>query len=109
MLSVARAAEARDKGMQLLFPKFECEAARGLITSIASRQAELTSDDLWREMEAAGIGAMFQPNALGAAFRAAAVNGHIESTGRVVKSARVSAHRRNVLVWRSLIYQGGRA
>jgi hypothetical protein len=109
MLSAKRSAAARDKGMQLLFTTLECKAVRDLITSIARRQSELSTDDLWREMEASGVAGLYQPNTLGAAFRAAACNGQIESTGRVVKSCRVSAHRRNVLLWRSLIFQGGRA
>ncbi len=109
MLSATKSTHARDRGMQTLFPTFECEATKGLIILVAKRQAELTSDDLWREMESAGVGVMFKPNVLGAAFRAAALNGHIQSTGRVEKSCRVSAHRRNVLVWRSLLFKGGRA
>ena len=48
--------------------------------------------------------ALDHPNAMGAAFLAASASGIIKATGRVQKSARLEAHRRNVQVLESLVF-----
>lgn len=109
MLSAPAASLARDIGMMRVLPTLECDQVLACIATAAARQEEITSDDAWRLLEGAGIISLAHPNAMGAAFRNAALSGVIHPTGRVRKSARVSGRRRNVQVWRSLVFEGGRA
>jgi hypothetical protein len=109
MLSAARSTAARDLGMQDLFADAEHNTVLFFISEAARKLKEITSDDAWKGLEASGIQSLDRPNTMGAAFRTAASQGLITATDRIRKSCRVSAHRRNVQVWRSLVFKGGLA
>jgi hypothetical protein len=102
-----RAAEAaaRDTGAALALNaealKYEVQWA---ISKAAQSFRQFTSDDVWGLLEAAGIMSLDHPNAMGAQFLAASRAQVIRATGRVQKSVRTGAHRRNIQVWESLIF-----
>jgi hypothetical protein len=106
MLSASHSVKARDVGMKNLFSAVELDTAILHIFLAARRKQELTSDDVWVGLEAAGIQSLERPNIMGAALRSAASQGLISATDRVRKSCRVSRHRSNVQVWKSLVFQG---
>ena len=110
MLNAEASSAARDAGAWLALEaearKYELERA---IIKAAQALPSLTSDEVWGILEEWGITALDHPNALGAAMLAAGRRGIIEASGRVQKSARVSAHRRNVQVWKSNIFRGANA
>lgn len=101
---------ARDAGASVAllaeYRRYEIIAA---ITRAAYTKPEITSDDVWDALESWGIYALDHPNTLGAAFLQAARAGVLESTGHVKKSARIGAHRRRVMIWRSRIFREARA
>ena len=109
MLSKRLSCTARDRGLDKLFATADFSRAYSAVALAASLTHELTSDEAWSLLEAAGVNGFLHPNAVGAAFRSARSNGIITETGRFRKSIRVSAHRRHVQVWRSLIHGGGAA
>lgn len=76
--------------------------AQNRLALLATRQAELTPDDLWRT----GLAKPREPRILGVVFGWAARAGYIEDTHRTVNTAQVKSHSAPVRVWRSLIYQG---
>jgi hypothetical protein len=92
--------------MEKLYSGADFHQAYLAITRAAVHHPEITSDEAWAVLESSDITALYSPNALGAAFHVAAANGLIAETGRFRKSARVSAHRRNVQVWKSLLFAG---
>lgn len=61
-----------------------------------------TTDDIWAALAEVGVGAPHEPRAMGAAIRAAAHAGLIESTGVYLKSTRPEAHARPIPVWRRI-------
>ena len=105
-MTAAAAAEARDAGATLALDaeirKFELEWA---LTKAARSFPAFTSDEVHGILAELGITELAHPNALGAAFLQAARAGIIENTGRVQKSGRLGAHRRNIQVWKSLIFR----
>lgn len=65
-----------------------------------------TSDEVRDILKAElGIAGLDHPNALGAAFLAAARAGIIEPTDQVRRSTRDDAHRRKLTVWRSKLVE----
>jgi hypothetical protein len=111
MLSTKQSERARDRGLDKLFATADFWRAYSAVALAASLNHELTSDEAWSLLEAAGITRFLHPNVVGAAFTSAASKGLITQTSRFRKSSRVSAHRRNVQVWRSLLFvevTGGR-
>ncbi len=104
-MSAADAAIARDAGAALALNaealKYEVQWA---ISRAARSFRQFTSDDVWFILESAGIMALDHPNAMGAQFLAASRAQIIKATGRVQKSVRTGAHRRNIQVWESLIF-----
>ena len=107
LFDAAAAAEARDKGIGLVEAHHGAQVERilGLIGILALGQSEITCDDVHKLMAERGVTEPAQPNAWGAAFRKAALQGLIEDSGRAVKSARPEAHARRIPVWRSCITQ----
>ena len=108
MLNAAQATAAQIVGISKLVATAEFCRASVSIACAAREHEEMTSDDAWTRLEAAGITTFLHPNAMGAAFKNAAQQGLIQATGRVIPSQRVSSHGRLVQVWTSLVYQGGR-
>jgi hypothetical protein len=105
MLSVALAQQAQLEGIAKLVATAEfCKASTAI--AIAAREfEEITSDDAWTLLEAAGITTFLHPNAMGAAFKNAAQQGLIVATGRCWPSTRVSGHGRMVQVWKSRVFK----
>jgi len=103
MLNARKSAEARNQAMLPLFAADEKEMVEGVIEGLARYQEEITSDDVWRELEHRGITKLDRHNVMGAAFRASKF---ITPTGRIRKSARVSRQSGMVQIWRSLKFQG---
>jgi hypothetical protein len=106
MLSTRQSERARDRGLDKLFTTADFGRAYSAVALAASLNHELTSDEAWSLLEAAGVTGFLHPNVVGAAFRSAATKGIITETNRSRKSSRVSAHRRRVQVWRSLLFMG---
>lgn len=106
MIDATTSAAARDAGAALALGAedhaFELQAA---ISRAARDHAEFSSDEVWTILEGWGVEALEHPNALGAQFLAASRAGIIEATDRSRRSARVTAHRRKVTLWRSLIHK----
>lgn len=75
------------------------EKALAVIHQTALLLDDLTTDDVWQFL---GRGSE-EGRAMGAAMRTAAEKGWIERTDETRKSARVSCHRRDLRVWRSLL------
>jgi len=78
------------------------ETVLGIIRQVAGRQELLTSDDVYREIEAKNMGA-YRLRIIGPLMLRAAKAGYIESTHTVRHSERASMHRAWVTVWRSRI------
>lgn len=69
------------------------------IVLAVSPGGELTTDDIWTGLTAAGV-ATHEPRALGAVVRRLAKAGEIVATGHYRPSARRECHARPVPVWR---------
>jgi hypothetical protein len=106
MLSAQLSEAARDEGLAKLFATADFSRVYVAIATAAAQQPEITSDEVWTILEAVAVTNFLHPNAVGAAFRRAAGNGLITQTSRFRKSSRVSARRRNVQVWKSLLFVG---
>lgn len=104
-MSAAAGIIARDAGATLSLDaeilKYQLEWA---LSKAAKSLPYFTSDDMWKFLESIGVNSLDHPNALGGMFLQARKAGIIEPTGRVFKSIRTSAHRRNVQCWHSLIF-----
>ena len=75
--------------------------ALAAIRVVAASQGEVTTDDVWRVL---GREPEIEGRAMGAAMITAARLGLIARTDRTVKSLRASCHRRDLRVWRSLVF-----
>lgn len=74
--------------------------AESILVRVARTKLELTTDDL----RLAGLpDPPNDPRALGAVMRNGAMGGIIVRTDRTINTTRVSAHRRPLRIWRSLI------
>lgn len=73
------------------------------IRSVAYEREELTTDDVWRAL---GREPEIEGRGMGAAMRQAAKLGLVQRTDRTKKSVRVACHRRDLRVWRSLVWKG---
>lgn len=75
------------------------------VARVASRQATLTSDDVWGDLEARGVvWSGGDPRAMGAAFRVAAKKGWVKRVpGEYRQSTRKKRHLGPVAVWHSAI------
>lgn len=71
------------------------------IEKISRRQRYMTSDDLYSEVSPPP-----HHNSVGAVFHEADRIGLLKATGRIVKSVRPSAKRRNIQLWESALYEG---
>lgn len=77
------------------------DAACSIVRNLAVTCREFTSDHVWAELDALGFRTQ-EHRAMGAVMRAAALDGLIVKTDRVVPTNRPCANRRPVAVWRSL-------
>jgi hypothetical protein len=96
---------ARDAGIQKVersTGEWQVDALAA-IRAVAYGQPELTTDDIWKSL---GRDAEIEGRAMGAAMRAAAKYRLVEKTPRTTKSHRVACHRRDLRVWKSLIFKG---
>lgn len=102
-----KAAAARDEALQRVDEHADQDwkrEARDAVLHAAAHRAEFTSDYIWWLLQQRGVMPPHEPRALGAIMRAAAREGLIQRSDRVVESVRVANHRRPVAVWRSLVY-----
>lgn len=79
------------------------DEAEKIVEFLAERNATFTTDDVWRLL-AETKAETHEHRAMGAVMRAAARNGIIEKTDRVVPTLRACANRRPVAVWSSLVF-----
>lgn len=70
------------------------------VKTVAARQAELTTDDIWQELARYAIGT-HENRALGPVMNAAHRAGFITPTARYVNCERVSRHKAPIRVWQS--------
>ncbi len=97
---------SRDTGMALaLGAELNEERIWNAIYSCALLYPQFTSDELWLVLGGRLV-EVEHHNSIGASFNKAALKGIIQSTGRVRKSMRPAARRRNLLVWESLVWRG---
>lgn len=106
---MSEATDARDAGLE----KVDAPDAKpwmGLayraLQRVACRQADLTTDDVWAELEAGGVEGPRERRALGPVMMRAASAGIIEATDMVSNSGRKAAHAGPKRIWRSNI-EGG--
>jgi hypothetical protein len=78
------------------------DAALAIVRNLAATCCEFTSDQVWAELDAQGFRTR-EHRAMGAVMRAAAMDGLIIKTDRVVPTIRPCANRRPVAIWRSLL------
>jgi hypothetical protein len=100
-------AQARDRGIDRAARasgEWQVDAIAAIRLVAASRSV-LTTDDVWRAL---GRDPGVEGRAMGAAMRAAAKLGLVERTDRTRKSERVACHRRDLRLWHSRIYSGGK-
>lgn len=76
------------------------DKAREIILELARIRVEFTTDEVWGELDAAGLETR-EPRALGALMREAAANHFIAPTDRYRPSRRVACHGRPIRIWRS--------
>lgn len=75
-----------------------------VIRDLAKKKLEITSDDVWEELDRLQIPRPHQPSAMGSVFRACSQSGCIEKTGKYVPSRQLTNHQRDVAVWRSCFF-----
>ncbi len=81
--------------------------AAQVIRELACEQETLTADAVQDRLERDHPDThTHNASALGGVMRRAASAGVIENTGEVICSERVSQHRKQIRVWRSLVYGG---
>jgi hypothetical protein len=98
----------REEAFRLLkrFRSPEYSIALAIIHSLAETSQCLTSDDVWDEWNRRGC--QGRGNCwMGAAFKSAERAGWIVSNGTVERSRLAPKHRRNVQLWRSLLFLNG--
>lgn len=83
-------------------PEWAAEMDR-FARTIAKRQAELTTEDVWLMHHKFGKYATPEPRALGPIMRELARDGIIRLTNKTIRSTLASQHRRPLQVWKSLI------
>ena len=103
----AAAAAARDAAMQEAEDNAKAEWKAGvlfIIEGVAKVTEEFTTDRIWWFIDKRGVGRPREPRALGPMMRKAAANGWIAKTDRTRKGVRPECHRRDLRVWKSLVY-----
>jgi len=76
---------------------------------VCERLSIFTADDVWEELDAAGIEWPHEPSALGPIMRTGKANGWANSTNYTRECKRPKAHRKPQRVWESLVFKGGTA
>lgn len=79
------------------------QAAIDAVYSVARYQPHLTSDDVWDQLAAIGLGAPHEPRAIANVMLHARRHGWIVSTDRTVRCRRPSRNATTVRVWQSLL------
>lgn len=92
---------ARDEAMEAVDnPPWRVFAERALL-AVMRRQADVTSDDVWAELDGMGIPRPTEPRAMGPVMMAAVRDGSLIPTG--VRTGRnPKAHARPIRVYRSM-------
>ena len=78
--------------------------AVAVVRLLALRHRTLTTDDVWKRLEAIGALTLPEPRALGAVMRRAQRQGYVEPTEEWRLSVRPACHRRPLRIWRSLLW-----
>lgn len=101
---MATAEELRDAGIKQVEENANEEWTQ-LVTEVLEALARgnfnLTSDDVWVELDRFPHIKTHQPSAMGAMFKRASSLGWIAPTDRFVTSKRPSSHARPIRVWES--------
>jgi hypothetical protein len=78
-------------------------SARRVVRWLALTREEFTTDPVWVILAHCNVEPPHEQRAMGAVMSSAAANGWIKRTDRTHPSARPTAHRRPLAIWRSLI------
>jgi hypothetical protein len=76
-----------------------------IITELASRMTEFTSDDVWNELKKYPEVQTHQPAAMGAMFKHSSKTGQIQPTDRFIASKRPISHARPIRIWNSKLLE----
>jgi hypothetical protein len=101
---------AKQRGMELVYRHADSvwkRRASEVILRVASRQHELTSDDIIIPLEREGV-VTGDLRALGMIMQCAARMGILQSAERWIPCRRKQRHKAPVQVWQSKIYKVGR-
>lgn len=74
-----------------------------LVRAVAREKPTLTTDDVWQAL--GGHDPSMEGRAMGAVMVTAAHQGVIVKTPMTLKSERAACHRRDLRVWKSLVYR----
>jgi hypothetical protein len=100
--NVPLATELRDRGIARAgahaSPVFT-DTALEVVRALVLQKPELTTDDVWEELDRRGCHTR-EGRALGSVMRQAASEGLIEPTDTYRQSERVACHRRPLRVWK---------
>ena len=80
------------------------ESAMAAVRGLAQSRPTLTTDDVWQAL--GGHDPSMEGRVMGAVMVSAAHAGIIVKTPMTMKSERAACHRRDLRVWKSLIYGG---
>jgi len=84
-------------------PPEDMRRAFAAVEACARAEAEFTTDDVWRLLEAGGPLIGHENRFLGKVMSEAAIRGWCVKNGKQVRTGRVEAHRREIPVWKSLL------
>lgn len=83
------------------------QAAYEAVETLASRQVDLTTDDVWHFLRLHGLAdGTHEKRAMGAVMRRAQSAGIIKATDNFRRSERPECHRNPKQVWASLLHSG---
>ena len=82
------------------------DAAWAAMRRACQAHMAVTSDDIWRELDAHGYDGRVpkRANLVGSIMRRAAGLGWTKDSGQMTKTARAAGNARKITVWRSLLY-----
>lgn len=105
LFDLIEAKKAAEEGIRRVASTHEewLEEVQGTILACAQKNRRFTSDLVWMELTTDP----HNKSAMGPALRRAVKAGVIENSGEFERSIRVSAHRKPIQVWRSLVFEGG--
>lgn len=100
-------ARARDNALARVARNVDTEwrnAAERAVHTVAGREAEFTTDQVWVLLQAWGAPPPTEPRGMGAIMKYAQRKGWIEPTDRFEPTKRVQGHAGPTRVWRSLLW-----